>query len=330
MLALAMLLWTALAAAGPTEEYLRWASRVTVVEHPEPDYHFRADIHAALAPLVAERPGVVQPFVAGHTVEGRPVWAFRVRDPARPAHHKMLVFGGIHALEWLGVESAFRFLLDAIAHPPPGVEVVVIPILNVDRRLQVEADLLRGDRIYRRSNVNGVDLNRDFAVNRESDAVWKHLIPARYSTSPGPLSQPESQLIDRLADAERFDSAVSMHCFGGYIYYPWSGLFERPPDREEFVRIGREMQRAQSGWSYRVQQLSHWGFFFRALGSEIDHLYGKYDTKAFLIEMSRSGIHPLKPETWKDPFYSYNPQDPEHHAHMGFQALRALAWYHSR
>lgn len=309
--------------------YQRWAARQEVVEHEEPLYHFQAEIHARVAPLVDERPGVVTPFVAGHTVENRPVWAFRIRDPARPAHHKMLVFAGIHALEWVGVESAFRFLEDAILHPPPGVELVVIPILNVDRRLQVEADLLRGERIYRRSNVNGVDLNRDFSVNRESDAIWQHIIPDRYSKSPAPLSQPESQLIDRLADEERFDTAVSLHCWGGYIYYPWSGLFERPPDHVEFVEMGQAMQRAQNGVAYRVQQLSHWGFFFRALGSEIDHLYGEYGTRAFLIEMSRSGMHPLRPKTWRDPFRFYNPADPEHHTQIGFQALRALAWYHA-
>jgi hypothetical protein len=325
MILLLSTLWVALASG--TSDYLRWASRQEVVAHEEPDYHFQAENHARISALVAERPGVAEPFIAGRTVEHRPVWAFRVSDPMHPVQHKMLVFAGIHALEWVGVESAFRFLDDVIRHPPPGVEVIVIPILNVDRRLQVEADILRGERIYRRSNADGVDLNRDFAVNRESEAIWKHIIPDRYSKSPAALSQPESQLIDLLADAERFDTAVSLHCFGGFIYYPWSGLFERPPDREEFVEMGLAMQQAQSGWSYRVQQLSHWGFFFRALGSELDHLYGRYGTRSFLIEMSRSGIHPLRRETWHDPFRFYNPIDPEQHTQMGFEALRALAWY---
>ncbi len=306
--------------------YLKWASEQVVVPHPEPDYHFLADIHSRIAPLVAERPGVVAPFIAGRTVEGRPVWAFTVSDPKEDVHSKMLVFAGIHALEWVGVESAVVFLEDIILHPPPGVEVVVIPVLNVDKRLRVEADLLAGEQRYRRANANGVDLNRDFAVNRESDAIWKRILPRRYATSPAPLSQPESRIIDDLAATYRFDTAVSMHCFGGYLYYPWAGRFDRPEDWGEFVVLGQAMQRAQGARAYQVKQLSHWAFFFRALGAELDHLYGTYGTKAFLIEMTRSGIQPLDRSTWKNPFRMYNPKDPAHHTALGFQALRALAW----
>ena len=336
-----LLLWASLAVAAPLPDpdpatadpwaqYAAWAARQEVVVHPEPDYQFLADIHARIAPLVAERPGVVAPFIAGRTVQQRPVWAFRVHDPMTPVQQKMLVFAGIHPMEWVGVEVAVAFLADAILHPPPGVEITVIPVLNVDRRLQVEDDLLRGERIYWRTNLNRVDLNRDFAVNRESEAIWQHILPGYYSTSPGPLSQPESQLIDRLAAQERYHVAVSMHCFGGYLYYPWAGHFDRPPDRAEFVALGEVMQRAQDSRAYRVQQLSHWGFFFRALGAEIDHLYGTYDTRAFLIEMTRSGIKPLQPDTWKDPFRSYNPIAPARHTRIGFQALHAMAWHISQ
>ena len=41
---------------------------------------------------------------------------------------------------------------------------------------------------------------------------------------------------------------------------------------------------------YRVKQLSHWYFMFQVQGTELDHLYGKYGTKAFLIETTRSGV----------------------------------------
>jgi hypothetical protein len=325
-----LLLLVAAALADPTSQYLRWADGQHVVPHPEPGYHFIADIHARVRPLVEERPGVVRPFIAGRTVEDRPIWGFEVSDPKTPIRRKLLVFAGIHALEWVGVESAVEFLLDTIAHPPPGVQVVVVPVLNVDKRLLVEADLLAGERVYRRSNMSGVDLNRDFAVNRESDAIWRHVIPERYTTSPGPLSQPESRAIDALADRYRFDAAVSLHCFGGYIYTPWSGLFERPPHHAEHMALGRVMQSAQSGhgaWAYQVKELSRWGFFFRALGSELDHLYAEYGTMSFLIEMTRSGLEWFDRSTWRDPFRMYNPVDRQPHTDMGAEALRALAWH---
>ena len=317
-----LMLWTAMA---ESTTYLQWAAAKEVTPHPEQDYHFLADLHARIAPLVEARPGVVAPFVAGRTVQNRPIWGFRITDPGTPVEKSALIFAGIHALEWIGVEAAILLLEDLIEYPVPGVSVVVVPVLNVDRRLAVEADLRRGDRKFRRSNANGVDLNRDFAVHRESTAIWRHVLPRRYTTSPAPLSQPESQTIDALA-AEGFDVAVSLHSFGGYLYYPWAGHFSRPADWEEFLRLGRIMQDAQGRRPYRVQQLSHWGFFFRALGAEIDHLYGEYGTLAFLFEMSRTGIEPLHPDTWFDPFRRYNPRDPQHHARQGFHAMHALIW----
>lgn len=323
-------LLSALAQADDHSTYFRWADGQEVVEHDEAEYHFVADIHERIRPLVEERPGVVRPFIIGRTVEKRPIWAFEVSDPKTPIRKKMLVFAGIHALEWVGVESALELLIDAIEHPPPGVQLVVVPLLNVDKRLLVEGDLLRGERLYRRTNANGVDLNRDFAVNRESDAIWKVLIPGRYATSPGPLSQPESQAIDALAAEYRFDVSVSMHCFGGYIYTPWSGLFERPPHHAEHVALGRVMQSAQSGrgaWAYQVKELSRWGFFFRALGSELDHMYGQYGTMSFLIEMTRTGIELRDRSTWRDPFRMYNPRSRQPHTDMGRDALKALAWH---
>ena len=174
-------------------------------DHPEEPYRFRQEIYGQIAELARARPGVVLPFRVGETVEHRPIWGFRVRAPGSEPKVKVLVFAGIHALEWIGSEVATTFLLEMGASPPPGVELTVIPLLNVDGRAHTEADLLAGENVYRRGNANHVDLNRDFEVNREAKAFWRHIVPAYYRTSPGPLSQPESQALDRLAGEEHFD-----------------------------------------------------------------------------------------------------------------------------
>src|SRR5436190_12141709 len=194
------------------------------VDHPEPRYRFRQEIYGQLADLVRERPGVVEPFRVGETVEHRPIWGFRVRAPGNEPKVKVLVFAGIHALEWIGSEVATSFLLEMGASPPPGVELTVIPLLNVDGRARTEADLLAGENIYRRGNANHVDLNRDFEVNREARALWRHIVPAYYRTSPGPLSQPESQAVDRLAGQGRLDVPVRRPCLARALHYPRGGL----------------------------------------------------------------------------------------------------------
>jgi hypothetical protein len=297
-------------------------------DHPEEPYRFRQEIYGQLAELVRERPGVVVPFRVGETVEHRPIWGFRVHTPGSEPKVKVLVFAGIHALEWIGSEVATTFLLEMGASPPPGVELTVIPLLNVDGRARTEADLLAGENVYRRGNANHVDLNRDFEVNREAKAFWRHIVPAYYQTSPGPLSQPESQALDRLAREEHFDVSVSLHSFGGFLYYPWGGLWKKPPDDALFAQLGTVMQSGQGAHSYTVKQLCHWGFLFRIHGAELDHLYGKYGTLAFLIELTRTSIDPLHwKKTWGNYFRRYNPSDPSHAIESGVGALRALVRY---
>jgi hypothetical protein len=316
--------------SGPASalEYPAWVAAQPVQAQPA-GYRLLASAHRDLAALCAERPGVITPFEIGRTVQDRPIWGFRIRDPARPIHRKVLVFAGLHPFEWISTETALAVAESMAAHPVSGVEVVVVPAVNIDRRLLVEADQLVGRDVYRRSNMNGVDLNRDFGVHRDAEAIWRHLIPGFYQTSPAPLSQPETQALDRLL-AEGFDVSISLHSFGGYIYTPWAGRWRRPDDWKTFHRLGTVMAQAQGARAYSVRQLSHWGFFFRAQGAEIDHIYGEHGTLAFLIELSRSGQHLLRPWDFSNSFRWYNPANPGPTVERGLSAVRAmvgaLAW----
>ena len=304
------------------DRYLKWVRRLPETVSTEA-YRFTNELHRDVAPLVFERPGVIRPFIVGHSVEKRPIWGFRVARPNTEIHSKVLVFAGIHSLEWISTETSAAFLETIIQHPPEGVEVVVVPLLNPDGRHRVEKDRTAGQNIYRRANARKVDLNRDFSVHREALAIWKHVIPAYYGHSEEELSQPESRALDRLLK-EEFDIAVSLHAFGGFIYLPWAGRWKRPDEWKEMHRWGMVMSQAQGAHAYKVRQLSRWGFFFRAQGAEIDHIYGKYGTFAYLMELTRSGLHPFRPATWKDYFRWYNPSRPQRHVEKGSHALRAL------
>jgi hypothetical protein len=219
---------------------------------------------------------------------------------------------------------ALALLVRAIAHPAPGVELTVVPVLNPDGRMKVEKDLRAGRNVYRRGNQAQVDLNRDFAVWRSPEAVWAPLLPGRYASSPAALSQPESRALDALAAAERFDVAVSLHAFGGFIYYPWTGRWKRTPDQARFQALGEVMEAAMGPHAYKPRELSRWGFFFRAQGSEIDHLYGRYGALAFLVETTRSGLSPWHPSDRKVHFRWYNPRRPERHVARCLDMLTAM------
>lgn len=307
------------------ERYIRWANNFPITQSAEKNYLYYGQMHHKINELVRNYESRITPFRIGYTVKNRPIWGFRISDPTTEIKTQVLVFAGLHALEWIGTETAVA-TIEALTHNPISyVEVIVVPLVNVDRRLVVEADLQKGEKTYRRANAANVDLNRDFEFNRSSKAIWRHLFPGYYTASPSPLSQPESKALDRLAAQENFEVAISLHSFGGYIFYPWAGLYERPKDHGEFVRLGRIMQQAMPGkHQYHLQQLSHWSFLFRTLGTEIDHLYGKYGIKAFLIELTRSGIELSDLKTRKNPFRWYNPKNPNIDQKRGTAAILAL------
>jgi hypothetical protein len=324
-----LLLLASLAFASPSDDLARWAASLPVAQ-AQPDktdgYRFMGPLFTSLAQRAVERPGVVTVERIGESTAGHPIWAFHVDEPAsETTGEAALVFAGIHALEWISVEVAATLLVELIEHPVRGRRVTVIPVLNPDGRLKTESDLAAGDNTYRRGNGPNVDLNRDFAVHREVEPVWSRLLPKRYGTSPAPLSQPESQALDGLLEREHYARAASLHAFGGYIYAPWSGRWRRPEAWPAHLALGRAMEAAQGDHAYRTRQLARWGFFFRARGTEVDHLHGEHGITAFLVELTRSGWDPRHPfRSTRDYFRWYNPVRPERHVDRGLAALRVL------
>ena len=305
-----------------------WASHQSIPD-PKPEraenWRFTAELFQGFSALIEERPGVIRGSCFGRSVQGRPLWALHILDPTAPAQYRILIFAQLHALEWIGAEAIAELAEELVAHPPRGVEVVLVPVVNRDGRTRVERDLIDGFMAYRRANANGVDLNRDWSLNRSSDALWQYLpfFKNYYYTTGEPLSQPETRYLDALA-ATGFDATVSLHAFGGYIYLPWAGTREIPPDFAEHHRLGRAMSAAQPGRGYRVVQLGRWASWFRGLGLEIDHMYGHHNSTTFLIELTRSGVVWTRPSTFRDYFRWYNPVDPSFHAESGVRALQTL------
>ncbi|MEE2750852.1 MAG: M14 family metallopeptidase [Myxococcota bacterium] len=310
------------------------------VRHQEPPaahppkaegWGFSATLFRRILAVEESTPSMVHTWCIGRSVQGRPIWATRIARPDAPVEHRMLVFAQLHALEWIGAEVVVALAERLGQHTPKGIEIVLVPLVNPDGRHRAESDLLEErEGVYRRANTNGVDLNRDFAVHRESDNIWSRLPWFRryYTASPAPLSQPETRALDKLASTG-FDISVSLHAFGGVIYYPWAGIKDPIEDAAAHRAMARIMAAAQPGRSYRTVQLGRYFRWFRGLGMEIDHMYAVHGSQSFLIELTRSGIRPLRPNTWKDYFRWYNPVDPSPHVDDGVTALWAAITHYA-
>ena len=99
---------------------------------------------SGLSISVREKPGVVRVEKIGVSTKDRPILAFHITDPTVPVTRKVLVFAGIHALEWVSTEVAVRFTMNLSVIPQRDT-LTVIPLLNPDGRAKVERDLRSGE-----------------------------------------------------------------------------------------------------------------------------------------------------------------------------------------
>src|SRR5690606_14971862 len=184
--------------------------------------------------------------------------------------------------------------------------LVVLPMANPDGFRAVEDDLVRGARRFRRANRRGVDLNRNFAVGWDDRYYLNRLLGRLFSPGAGPLSEPETQAIDRLLAEVRPTYAVSLHAFGEWIFLPYAGSRRPPADLDRMLEIARAMTAAQPYRPYRVMQLARRSRLFQARGAEIDHLHERYGALAFLIEIG-AGPRLGAPGTWLLPYGWFTP-----------------------
>ncbi len=158
---------------------------------------------------------------ADRSVNGVPLLVKEYRPGAgqRPQARIMLI-GGTHGDEYSSVSVVFKWMKILDAHHSGLFHWQVIPLLNPDGLLSKPS---------RRTNSNGVDLNRNFATDdweKESLAYWVKSTkqdPRRYPGKTA-LSEPESRWLAREIDRFRPNVIVSVHA-------PYNLLdFDGPPN----------------------------------------------------------------------------------------------------
>ena len=190
----------------------------------------------------------------GQTVDGNRLYDFRVGNPAAERH--LLVFGGIHAREYITAQLVMRQLVQllsdqstngsyeniAVRELLSNTEIHFIPMANPDgigisqlgleglhteavretvRQIAAKDGKALTESYLRqwKSNANGVDLNRNF------DALWEsyndHLGHASADHYKGiaPECELESKALADLTRQFQFDATLSYHTQGEVIYW---------------------------------------------------------------------------------------------------------------
>jgi protein MpaA len=161
----------------------------------------------------------------GRSAKGRVLWGRDV-GPA-DAQVRVLVIGGIHGDEMTSVSLVYHWLALAKAPPadaPLSIQWRFIPSLNPDGLFAKPG---------RRTNANGVDLNRNFPTpnwSRDAKVYWEQRTrrdPRRWPGS-APESEPESRfLLQEMANFKP-NLIVSVHAPYGVLDFDGPSV---PPSR---------------------------------------------------------------------------------------------------
>ncbi|MEP0842414.1 MAG: murein peptide amidase A [Phycisphaerae bacterium] len=146
-------------------------------------------------PVERPRPPIqhAQSFTLGESVRGRPIelYVFGEGGPTT------LVIGGIHGNEPTSSDVAVELARYLQAHPEAyaGRCVMIAPAVNPD-----------GLAARRRTNANGIDINRNFPA-----ANFPRAGGARFAGGRRPLSEPETRAIMDAIEHARPAQIISIH-----------------------------------------------------------------------------------------------------------------------
>ncbi len=180
------------------------------------------------------------------SVQGRPVFALRLRAGTGPERRGVLLVGGTHARELMNPDAVVELAVDLFLSyvnesdlvyggrrwPAADIKLILealdiwmVPCANPDGRVHV----MTVDNMWRKNRATnagtsciGVDLNRN------ADFLWG-VTQGQTSCSPctdiyvGPsaFSEPENRNVKHLLDTRRIDTFVDVHSYSELILWPW-------------------------------------------------------------------------------------------------------------
>jgi murein tripeptide amidase MpaA len=252
------------------------------------EYHDYDAIAAHLRHLVELAPDRATLTAIGGSIEGRPLWAFRIGNPAALP---FLINGTQHAREWITPMVttciADRLVRDGDRDPTlraflDRTNLWVVPVVNPDGYQYTWS----GRRFWRknRRGDHGVDLNRNFGVAWGGRGSSSNERAETYRGAYA-FSEPESAALRDLTKRERIALHIDFHAYGQLVLYPWGYTTTPTKHRDLFAAVGDRIASAIFATHETHYTLMPSVDLYPASGTMSDYLYGDLDALSFAIEL---------------------------------------------
>ncbi|MBI3891675.1 MAG: zinc carboxypeptidase [Candidatus Wallbacteria bacterium] len=253
-------------------------------------YHTYASALAELADLCSNYPNLLKSESIGKSYEGRDLMAVRLTGSAglEAEKPKVLIFGLMHAREWISAELPFyllRYLLTNYGKDPEATKIVdnlsiyILPVSNPDglEYSQTQFKMWRKNRSPQDGGT-GVDVNRNFTVGfgaGSSDYVDSDVYHGK-----APNSELETRAFCSLFEREKFIASLSFHSYSELVLYSWGKDTSLPPDAVELTKRGKAMADLNGYTPGQVARI-----LYTAGGATDDTFYQTYGAWAFTFEL---------------------------------------------
>ena len=264
-----------------------------------------AEMLAALLGGYAQRfPEITQLVEIGRSGAGRPILALKISDNAERQEDEpaVLLNGCHHGNELLALEFALdaaQTLVEGYANDKDarrwvdGLEIWVVPLVNPDGNVAyLERSIYSGRKNASDTNGNGrfdpsdgVDLNRNYLFrwgylgevgsNSSEDHHW---FRGRFAGS-----EPETQAMMRLTDAEHFVASLSYHTVSTVILAPYTTDQAANPRPNEAWIVAEEVA-AQTPVQPNGRRMRVRRNIYSVDGVDQDHFRAAHGTVALLVE----------------------------------------------
>jgi len=249
------------------DDYQAWVDSVLLA------YRTYAQVCSTMAALADIHPSICRLETLGFSVQNRAILMMCVTDnpQVEETEPEFRIIGPHHGDEKIATEitlSCLQYILASydtsasVRSLVDSTEIWFIPIVNVD-----------GHVANRRTNANGVDLNRDYGYR------WSGM-----GNSPSPFSQLETRLMREHNLANNISIEFAYHSAAAYVNYLWDNHPADPPDSAFIVALATQYADSTYG-SNTTKLVPINGYsWYEVDGSGQDASFGLFGSLAYTIE----------------------------------------------